>query len=55
MAITQDGIHVLVYLGDGNWIQADPMTKKVFTGNPATLTNYWYAEPVNIVRWTIWK
>lgn len=31
MAVTSNGVHVLVYLGEDQWIQAEPLIKKVIT------------------------
>ena len=50
LAVTSDGVHVLAYLGDKTWIEADPSVMKVIT----VLTpsdNVWFQAPVHIVRW----
>jgi DNA-binding beta-propeller fold protein YncE len=50
LAVTADGVHILAYLGDHTWIEADPGAHKVIevslpTGNP------WFRFPVVFVRW----
>ena len=51
LAITSDGVHVLVYLGDEKWIQADPSQGKVVIEDPQTTNSNWFDLKVNIVRW----
>ena len=52
MAITANGVHVIVFLGDERWIQADPAQGKVTIENPHTTKSSWFDVKVNIVRWT---
>lgn len=50
LAVTAGGVHVLAYLGDKTWIEADPGVMKVITvGTPAE--NAWFRVPVQLVRW----
>jgi hypothetical protein len=54
LAVTSDGTHVLAYLGDSTWIEADPSVMKVIT----VLTpsdNMWFNVPVHIMRWNQFK
>lgn len=51
LAITSGGVHLLVYLGDGQWIQADPGPNKVHIKNPRTDSNGWFSDPSTIHRW----
>ncbi|MCH6258616.1 hypothetical protein MLD52_18795 [Puniceicoccaceae bacterium K14] len=53
LAITASGIHVLVYLGESNWIQADPKIGRVVTLNGRIDANDWLDVPVKIYRWKI--
>jgi hypothetical protein len=53
LAITKDGRHVIVYVGNAEWIQADPGFWKVSLGKPATDSNPWYDAEVVIHRWRI--
>lgn len=48
--MTADGLHVMAYLGNQTWIEADPDAHKVIevvlpTDNP------WFKTPVVFVRW----
>lgn len=49
LAITEDGVHVLAYLGDNRWIEAEPMDK-VLIITPLS-DNPWFNVPVKIARW----
>jgi hypothetical protein len=50
LAITADGVHVLIYLGDRAWIEADPAAHKVLEIDLRT-DNPWFHVPVVFVRW----
>lgn len=50
MAVTQNGLHVLAYLGNQKWIQADPGLRKVVI-NEVPSENGWLKAPIVIVRW----
>jgi hypothetical protein len=52
MAITADGVHVVVYAGDGKWIQADPGAGRVMTLDPSIEDNGWFDKKVAMFRWT---
>lgn len=51
LAVTADGSHVMAYLGDERWIEADPGLAEVvvLSLNDA---NPWLDRPVVIMRWT---
>ncbi len=53
LAVTDDGRHVIAYLGEDNWIQADPGVGKVFTGGSGPGENPWCASQVSIHRWAL--
>lgn len=53
LAVTADGIHVMVYLGDDRWIQADPGAGKVIIANSGTSSNRWFDAPVTTHRWSV--
>lgn len=53
LAVTADGRHVMVYLGNGEWVQADPGPFKVTIQRPAENSNPWFDTIVRIQRWTI--
>jgi hypothetical protein len=45
LAVTQNGVHVLAYLGERSWIEADPACKKVIienvpSGNTGFVNNF---------------
>lgn len=50
LAVTHDGVHVLVYLGGRTWIEADPGINQVVQVQTPT-DNVWFTVPVQIVRW----
>lgn len=51
LAVSQDGQHVLAYLGDNTWIQADPDAMRV-TKSLVAEHNRWFTVPVRVVRWS---
>ncbi|MCW1884685.1 NlpC/P60 family protein [Luteolibacter flavescens] len=53
LAVTQDGRHVLIHLGDGAWIQADPGEGKVVIGRPGKDQNPWFRSGVTVHRWEV--
>ena len=52
LAVTSDGVHLLVYLGGERWIQADPLADEVITV-VAEDDNTWLQQPVDVVRWRV--
>lgn len=52
IAITTNGLHALVYLGDMRWIQAAPEVGKVKTFHARIDENPWLRQPVSLHRWT---
>ncbi len=52
LAVTKSGLHVVVYLGDSRWIQADPAEGKVHT-LPNTGDSVWFHMPVEILHWSL--
>lgn len=49
IAITTDGKHTLVHLGDGEWIEASPDAGRVLT-QPQTAPDPWFQRPVRLYR-----
>ena len=49
LAVTQDGLHVLAYLGDSTWIQADPTPMRVHVDRVSATG--WFTRPIVIMRW----
>lgn len=51
IATTTDGVHVLAYLGNSRWIQADPgVMKTIIASTPSD--NIWFTVPIHVRRWT---
>ncbi|GAT33184.1 NlpC/P60 family protein [Terrimicrobium sacchariphilum] len=49
LAVTSSGVHCLVYLGDGDWIEADPAQDKVLVLNKRQ-PDVWLSTPCIIAR-----
>ncbi len=52
LAVTRSGIHILAYLGEGQWIEADPQELQVLTCSVPSKVN-WFQIPMRVVRWKI--
>ena len=55
MAVTQDGIHLLVYLGDRRWLEAEPGEGRVVVHDSPDESHHWFTVPVDFIRWSIFK
>lgn len=55
LAVTQDGVHVLAYKGNDEWIQADPGIGEVAVLNSKSDDNGWFRVPVTIHRWWLFQ
>lgn len=54
MAVAGNGVHVLIYLGQGRWIEASPDDMKVVVNKaPANSKHAWFNVPITFVRWKI--
>lgn len=53
LAVTVGGVHILAYVGDGFWIQADPGIGAVATLAGRTDDNGWFDMPVTTHRWQV--
>jgi hypothetical protein len=53
LAVTTNGVHILAYVGDGKWIQADPGIGAVATLNGRNDDNPWFRTPVTTHRWQV--
>lgn len=53
MAVTQSGVHILGYLGDRTWIEADPAAQKVLIAAAPSEAVLWFKGPMKMVRWEI--
>lgn len=52
VAVTTNGVHIMAYLGDQSWIEADPVAGRVITVKVPSTDNSWFHVPVNILRWS---
>jgi preprotein translocase subunit YajC len=52
VAITNSGIHCLVYFKGNTWIQADPNVGKVEDFDARNTESSWFDDPVHLYRWT---
>ena len=55
LAVTESGRHVIVYLGNLQWIQADPGAGKVTIHHAHRHKNVWFNQPVYTHRWSIFR
>jgi cell wall-associated NlpC family hydrolase len=53
LAVTESGVHVMIHLGEGRWIQADPKPGKVVISKPESDPCAWFDMKVSIHRWTL--
>ena len=51
IAVPESGVHVLAYLGDGNWIEADPMAGSVIIRHAPEAKKIAFQQPMKILRW----
>ena len=53
LAVTRSGAHVLVYFGEGWWIQADPGSDRVVLLHGTRDRNEWFGVEVELHRWAV--
>ncbi|MCE9610036.1 MAG: C40 family peptidase [Chthoniobacter sp.] len=53
LAVTSNGVHIMAYLGENRWIEADPGVGRVITVSVPANDNVWFRVPMNIVRWNV--
>ena len=51
IVVTESGAHTLAYLGDYNWIEADPLAGAVITLQAPAAKNPWFEQPMKILSW----
>lgn len=54
MAVTKNGIHVLAFIENNKWIQADPGAGKVISLE-ATSSNSWFDSAIYLTEWQVLK
>ncbi|MBL8919014.1 MAG: C40 family peptidase [Myxococcaceae bacterium] len=50
--VTANGVHTMVYAGDGEWLEADPDVGRVIAVTTPT-TNGWFTLPAALMRWAV--
>jgi cell wall-associated NlpC family hydrolase len=55
LAVTEDGRHVMIHLGGGDWIQSDPGAGQVIIARPDQSDNPWLRSDVSLHRWTAFE
>jgi hypothetical protein len=53
IAVTANGLHIMAYLGENRWIEADPMAQRVLIVAVPSKDNVWFGPPMKIVRWNV--
>ncbi|MDH3973306.1 MAG: C40 family peptidase [Deltaproteobacteria bacterium] len=53
IAVTSDGIHVLTYIGNGDWIHAEPGNQKVIIENVKNYSTPWFSAPIVLMSWKV--
>lgn len=53
LAVTGDGVHILAYCGDHEWIEADPIVERVLRVKAPSSDSVWFDVPMKIVRWRL--
>lgn len=55
LSVTTSGLHIMAYLGENIWIEADPGVMRVISVTTPSKDNAWFQCPMRIVRWSILK
>ncbi len=53
LAITVDGVHMLIALGGNDWIEADPDIHEVIFLEACCDESQWLTRPVRLYRWAL--
>lgn len=53
LAVTSSGVHVMAYLGNDTWIEADPGVGRVISVPVPAKDNSWFGSSMKIVRWSV--
>ncbi|MES2597000.1 MAG: NlpC/P60 family protein [Verrucomicrobiota bacterium] len=51
LVATQDGVHIMAYLGKALWIEADPGADRVIVEQAPSSRNPWFVTPVVLLQW----
>jgi len=52
-AVTRNGVHTLVYIGDNTWMQADPGRGRAQYEKIPVHDSGWFTTPVVLLRWRV--
>jgi hypothetical protein len=52
-AVTRNGVHTLVYIGDNRWMQADPGRGRAQYETIPVHDSGWFSTPVVLLRWRL--
>ena len=55
LAVTSAGVHIMAYVGDNQWIEADPGIGRVITVTAPAKDSLWFKGRMKIVRWNIFQ
>lgn len=53
IAVTANGAHILAYLGDRTWIEANPQVGRIITVTVPDDGNAWFTQPIRLFRWRL--
>lgn len=53
LAVTDNGVHVLVYTGKGCWTEGNPDDGRVVTNKAAGSSRAYFNMPVTLLRWSV--
>ena len=53
LAVTRSGVHIMAYLGNNLWIEADPGAGHVIRVTAPSPDNGWFDTPVSLMRWRL--
>ncbi len=53
LAVTANGVHIMAYLGGGEWLEADPAAWRVIAVRVPATDVGWFSVPMRLVRWSV--
>ena len=53
LAVTSNGVHIMAYLGEQEWIEADPGVGRVIVARVPVAENYWFETRMRVMRWSV--
>jgi hypothetical protein len=55
LAVTDNGVHIMAYLGNSVWTEADPDLGRVVAISAPSKDTVWFRGPMTIVRWRMFQ